>query len=62
MHISREIKLSEGPSAQRPSERGVIVAIILFTLIALSASLWLSQNGVALNCGEENLTTTCGMP
>ncbi len=61
MHISRDIKLSEGPSAQRPSERGVNVAIILFTLVALSGSLWLSQHGMMLSCGED-LTTACDMP
>ncbi len=61
MHISHPISLPEDRSAQRSSERGVFVAVILFTLVLLSGSLWLSQNGVALSCGD-NLTTTCGMP
>ncbi len=61
MHISRPISLPEDRSAQRPSERGVVVAVILFTLVLLSGSLWLSRDGVALTCGED-VATTCGMP
>ncbi|MBV9749732.1 MAG: hypothetical protein JO157_13055 [Acetobacteraceae bacterium] len=61
MHISHPISLPETGAAQRRPERGVTVAVILFTLIALAGSLWLSQNGVA-PCGEESLTTTCFMP
>ena len=61
MHISRPISLPEDRSAQHPSERGVVVAVILFTLVLLSGSLWLSQKGVALSCGGD-VTTTCGMP
>ncbi len=60
MHISRPINLPECDSHRR-SERSAAIAIILFALIALAGSLWLSQNGAA-PCGEESLTTACGMP
>ena len=61
MHISRPINLPESDPTHRQSERGVVAAVILFALVALASSLWLRQDGVAL-CGEESLTTACGMP
>jgi hypothetical protein len=61
MHISRSINHPESRPERRRSERGVVVAVIMFALLALGGALWLGQNGAA-PCGEESLTTTCGMP
>lgn len=61
MHISQPIILPESRPAQRPSERGFAAAVVLFALIALGGSLWLSPNGAA-PCGEEGLTVACRTP
>lgn len=54
MYVGRPIHFPEHRPTQEPSERGFIVVVALFTLLALSGSVWLSLHGVSVfPCGED---------
>ena len=57
MYVSRPIP-ADRPTKD-PSERGFVVALVLFAILLLSASLWFNQHDVSFApCGED-LAAVC---
>ena len=60
MHISRLPPSAGHRPVQRPSQRGVIIMVILCLALALAGSLWLSQHGMAFACGGDDAAACAG--